>query len=129
MRLGISAALAGISLLLGIPAMAAPAEEFPSQSGPVSVATVAEGLEHPWGLAFLPDGRMLVSERPGRLRIVGMDGKLSPPIAGVPEVYARGQGGLQHRVDGGVMRACELVDRPAGFLRHPNRHHGARSGP
>jgi aldose sugar dehydrogenase len=95
MRLGISAAaLAAISLLLGVPTMAAPAEEFPSQSGPISVATVAEGLEHPWGLAFLPDGRMLVTERPGRLRVVGTDGALSAPIAGVPEVYASGQGGL-----------------------------------
>ena len=52
------------------------------------------GLEHPWGLAFLPDGRMLVTERPGRLRIVA-DGVLEPePVAGVPEVWADGQGGL-----------------------------------
>jgi glucose/arabinose dehydrogenase len=55
---------------------------------------VAKGLEHPWGLAFLPDGRMLVSERPGRLRIVERDGRLSAPLAGVPEVAASGQGGL-----------------------------------
>lgn len=60
----------------------------------VKVETVAEGLENPWGLQFLPDGRMLVTERPGRLRIVSKDGKLSKPISGVPEVYARGQGGL-----------------------------------
>jgi glucose/arabinose dehydrogenase len=79
--------------LLAVPAKAAP-EEFPSQSGPVSVATVAEGLEHPWGLAFLPDGRMLVTERPGRLRLVGTDGALSEPLGGVPEVYENGQGGL-----------------------------------
>jgi glucose/arabinose dehydrogenase len=56
--------------------------------------TVASGLEHPWGLAFLPDGQMLVTERPGRLRIVSKDGRLSDPIAGVPDVAARGQGGL-----------------------------------
>ncbi len=56
--------------------------------------TVVSGLEHPWSLAFLPDGRMLVTERPGRLRLVGADGKLSAPIAGVPQVYASGQGGL-----------------------------------
>ena len=67
---------------------------FPSEQGPLRVVTVAEGLEHPWGLAFLPDGRMLVTERPGRLRFVTPDGALSPPLAGVPEVYARGQGGL-----------------------------------
>ena len=61
----------------------------------VRLATVTQGLEHPWGLAFLPDGRMLVSERPGRLRVVGRDGKLDPaPVAGLPRVDARGQGGL-----------------------------------
>ena len=55
---------------------------------------VVDGLEHPWGLAFLPDGRMLVTERPGRLRIVA-DGWLVPePVAGVPAVWADGQGGL-----------------------------------
>src|SRR5690606_10022534 len=58
------------------------------------VEEVARGLEHPWSLAFLPDGRMLVSERPGRLRIVGRDGELGAPLAGVPDVHARGQGGL-----------------------------------
>ncbi|MDE0410831.1 MAG: PQQ-dependent sugar dehydrogenase [Gammaproteobacteria bacterium] len=55
---------------------------------------VTDGLEHPWGLAFLPDGSMLVTERPGRLRII-TDGRLDPePVAGVPPQYARGQGGL-----------------------------------
>ena len=54
---------------------------------------VARGLERPWGLAFLPDGRLLVTERPGRLRIVTGAG-LSAPLAGVPAVFARGQGGL-----------------------------------
>ena len=65
-----------------------------SSVGPVLVETVADGLVHPWGLTFLPDGRMLVTERPGRLRIVSPEGQLSEPLAGVPEVYARGQGGL-----------------------------------
>ncbi len=58
------------------------------------VVTVASGLETPWGLAFLPGGKMLVSERPGRLRVVGPDGTLSQPVAGLPAVDARGQGGL-----------------------------------
>jgi glucose/arabinose dehydrogenase len=58
------------------------------------VVTVAEGLQNPWGLAFLPDGRMLVTEKPGRLRVVTADGKLSEPVAGLPAVDARGQGGL-----------------------------------
>jgi glucose/arabinose dehydrogenase len=56
--------------------------------------TVAVGLENPWGMAFLPDGRVLVTERPGRLRIVATDGSLSAPLAGVPPVAAGGQGGL-----------------------------------
>jgi aldose sugar dehydrogenase len=64
-----------------------------SPASALSVETVVQGLEHPWGLAFLPDGSMLVSERPGRLRIVS-NGKLLPPIANVPRVAARGQGGL-----------------------------------
>jgi aldose sugar dehydrogenase len=58
------------------------------------VEIVARGLEHPWALQFLPDGRMLVTERPGRLRIAGKDGKISAPISGVPKVVARDQGGL-----------------------------------
>jgi glucose/arabinose dehydrogenase len=61
---------------------------------PVKTSVVAEGLEHPWGLEFLPDGRILVTERPGRLRIVANDGTLSKPLAGVPEVYTSSQGGL-----------------------------------
>jgi glucose/arabinose dehydrogenase len=65
-----------------------------SSAGPLQVETVARGLEHPWGLAFLPDGRMLVTERPGRLRIVSATGQLSQPIGGLPRIAARGQGGL-----------------------------------
>ncbi len=66
----------------------------PSTTGVVKVDTIAAGLEHPWALEFLPDGRMVVTERPGRLRIVSLDGTVSPPVAGVPAVYAQGQGGL-----------------------------------
>jgi len=58
------------------------------------VVAVVERLDHPWGLAFLPDGRMLVTERAGRLRIVGHDGKLVPqPVAGLPKIEEYGQGG------------------------------------
>lgn len=56
--------------------------------------TVATGLENPWGLAFLPEGRFLVTERPGRMRVVEANGRLGPALAGVPAVVARGQGGL-----------------------------------
>ncbi len=58
------------------------------------VQTVATGLDHPWAMAWLPDGRMLVTERAGRLRIVAKDGTLSAPVEGLPAVDARGQGGL-----------------------------------
>ena len=56
--------------------------------------TVASGLQHPWAVAFLPEGRFLVTERPGRMRVVEPDGKLQPPLQGLPEVMAGGQGGL-----------------------------------
>jgi glucose/arabinose dehydrogenase len=63
-------------------------------AGVVRAETVARGLEHPWALAFLPDGRLLVTERPGRLRVVTPAGAVSAPVAGVPAVNASGQGGL-----------------------------------
>ena len=59
------------------------------------VATLLTGLENPWSMAFLPDGRMLVTERAGRMRLVGKDFRLDPqPIEGLPQVFAQGQGGL-----------------------------------
>ncbi len=84
-------ALAAVLLTRG--AWAAP-QIFPSSAGTLGVETLAGGLVHPWSLAFLPDGRMLVTERPGRMRIVTRAGQLSPPLAGVPEVYAQSQAGL-----------------------------------
>jgi len=87
-RLGVA-----LSTALLLPAHAF-AQTFPSEAGSLIVETVAKGLDHPWGLAFLPDGRMLVTERPGRLRVVTRDGKLSPPVSGLPQVRASGQGGL-----------------------------------
>jgi glucose/arabinose dehydrogenase len=58
------------------------------------VVTVVEGLQNPWAVAFLPNGKMLITERPGRLRVLGADGKLSAPVTGLPAVFARAQGGL-----------------------------------
>lgn len=66
----------------------------PALANQPKVVVVAHGLVNPWGLAFLPDGRMLVTERPGRMRLVGTDGRLSPPLPGLPAVAAEGQGGL-----------------------------------
>jgi len=68
--------------------------EVQTDTGRIVVETLAEDLVHPWGLAFLPDGRMLVTERPGRLRLLSADGKQAALVSGTPEVYARGQGGL-----------------------------------
>jgi glucose/arabinose dehydrogenase len=91
-----AAALLALVLLV-LPALAQEAPRSPTPAAVKLAATVtdvARGLEHPWGVALLPDGRFLVTERPGRLRMVDRDGRLSAPLAGVPEVYARGQGGL-----------------------------------
>jgi glucose/arabinose dehydrogenase len=82
-------------LLAGLPGVVPAAPMAGSAHGPLTVEEVAGGLEHPWGLDFLPGGAgMLVTERPGRLRHVTAEGRLSAPLAGVPEVFARGQGGL-----------------------------------
>ncbi len=60
----------------------------------INAQEIASGLNHPWAIVFLPDGRMLVTERAGRLRVITRDGDISPPVSGVPAVDARGQGGL-----------------------------------
>jgi glucose/arabinose dehydrogenase len=89
-----AAALIAATLLLAVPLVAA-AQVFTSELHRFRAVTVTGGLEFPWGLAFLPDGRLLVTERPGRLRIVAADGRLDPqPVQGVPAVAAVGQGGL-----------------------------------
>jgi len=67
---------------------------FSGSAGSLSVQTVASGLVYPWSLAFLPDGRMLVTERPGRMRIVTRTGQMSPALGNVPSVYAQSQAGL-----------------------------------
>jgi len=86
-------------LILGLifvllPATALSAQTFSSDRAELQLETVAEGLEHPWSLAFLPDGSQLVTERPGRLRLID-NGQLRPePIAGLPDLVVSGQGGL-----------------------------------
>jgi aldose sugar dehydrogenase len=86
-------AAAPIALLATTPVLAVD-ETFETEGPSIHVQTLADGLSHPWGLAFLPDGSMLVTERPGTLRHVTAEGKISEPLAGVPEVDARNQGGL-----------------------------------
>lgn len=89
-------ALASLLLLLLGACGAAAQTDTPvrSERATFRVTAFATGLERPWGAAFLPDGTLLVTERPGRLRLVGRDGRVSDPIAGLPPVEAAGQGGL-----------------------------------
>lgn len=90
-RIAFSVALAS----LWAPAVAQDGKLYRSDKHDFRVVTVAQGLEHPWCIAFLPDGRKLVTERAGRLRIIDAAGRLLPQaVEGVPEVVARGQGGL-----------------------------------
>src|SRR4051794_14215643 len=70
------------------------AQVLPSSAGALSIETFARGLDHPWAIAFLPDARLVLTERPGRIRILSRDGKASAALAGVPRVFASGQGGL-----------------------------------
>ena len=84
-------AIASVALLVLIPAAAAQTVE--SSAGNLTATVIAEGLDHPWALDFLPDGRMLVTERSGQLRIID-GGVVGEPIAGVPAGYNQGQGGL-----------------------------------
>ncbi|GES48104.1 hypothetical protein Rhsp01_06040 [Rhizobium sp. NBRC 114257] len=86
-------ALMVCALLTATSVFAEPIQTIQTQKVDVKVETIAAGLEHPWAVAVLPDGAYLVTERPGRMRLI-RDGKISAPISGVPKVYAHGQGGL-----------------------------------
>jgi glucose/arabinose dehydrogenase len=90
-----SAVLAVALCISAAPVAAAESRVIQSEKHAFRVVTLVEGLHHPWSMAWLPDGRMLVTERPGRLRIMSNDFKLDPkPIAGLPQIAAVGQGGL-----------------------------------
>lgn len=84
----------GLLGFFGSPGLAWATESPRPVHGQVQVTEVVSGLEHPWALAFLPDGSMLITERPGRLRLLNTEGGLSEPLPGVPDVAARSQGGL-----------------------------------
>lgn len=84
-----------VAALLPLIAHAAPEQQLPSEEGQLTVSTLADGLRYPWALAFLPGGKdMLVTERSGNLRVISAEGKVGPPINGVPKVWSEGQGGL-----------------------------------
>ena len=81
--------------LMPLLAQAAAEQQYRSEEGTLTVSTLADGLRNPWALAFLPGGKdMLVTERAGNLRVVNAEGKVGPPISGVPKVWSEGQGGL-----------------------------------
>lgn len=91
-RLLASACTATVLVLTG--ALPSAAQVIKTQQHALRIVEITRGLEHPWSLAFLPDGRLLVTERPGRLRIVEAGRLLAEPVAGLPPIVARGQGGL-----------------------------------
>lgn len=120
-------AVSAVFLALGIAAAPARAAitDAPKPATPskVKVETFAEGLEHPWGMQFLPDGRLLVTEQPGRMRVVGKDGTLSQPIAGVPEVVAWNQGGLLD-----VLLAPDFADTGTIYFSFSEPRGGGKNG-
>lgn len=120
----------GVALLLGLPltvALAWAADPGPlraAAAAPTSLSVFAAGLEHPWALAFLPDGSMLVTERAGRLRRVSADGqRVSAPIEGLPPVRASGQGGLLD-----VVVDPQFEDEPWVYWSYAEAGQGDESG-
>jgi aldose sugar dehydrogenase len=94
MRIPAQAAILGLLPLLLAPAYGQALKTFETDEGQMAVETVAGNLVHPWGLEFLPDGRAIVTERAGRVRLIDAAGKVSDPLPGLPQVDAEGQGGL-----------------------------------
>ncbi|HEY7670125.1 MAG TPA: PQQ-dependent sugar dehydrogenase [Hyphomicrobium sp.] len=119
---GAAAALA-LCLTAGPAAAVITDAPSPAKLSKIKVETFADGLENPWGLQFLPDGRLLVTERPGRLRLVSKDGKLSDPVGGVPEVAAVGQGGLLD-----VLLAPDFEKTGTIYLSYGEPREGGKNG-
>lgn len=114
---------APLLFLMAAPALAAQTNAPAAPKTAVKLTTVAEGLENPWALEFLPDGRMLVTEKPGRLRVVETDGKLGAPITGVPKVVSAGQGGLLD-----VALANDFADSGRIFLSYSEPREEGKNG-
>lgn len=122
----IVAAAAGLvvaSSAILMPVLAERTKAPEAENSAYTVETVAKGLRHPWGMQFLPDGRMLVTERPGTLRLVSKDGTISEPVSGVPEVYAGGQGGLLD-----VLLAKDFATSGMIYLSYAEPRSGAKNG-
>lgn len=88
------ASVMGAAVSASAPVVAQTDKFVPTPFGMIAVQELARGLDHPWGMAFLPDGRLLVTERAGTLRMIGVDGRVWKPLAGTPEVFVKGSGGL-----------------------------------
>lgn len=88
--------LLGVALCfsLALPVAQAKPVNVKTENGNIRVNTIAEGLENVWSIAFLPEGKMLVTEKPGRMRVVTLDGKVGEPLQGLPAIYNQGQAGL-----------------------------------
>jgi hypothetical protein len=112
-----------VALLMLLAAPVAAQDAVRSQAASYRVEILARGLENPWGAAFLPDGRVLLTERPGRLRVYA-NGTLSEPIPGVPEVWARGQGGLHDVAADRISRAMASSISPSRGPRGTARSRG-----
>lgn len=117
-------AVLGLTGALLMSLATAQVREYPSEHGTLQVSQVVAGLEHPWSMAFLPDRQgLLVTERPGRLRLVDLQGSLSEPISGVPAVYARSQGGLLD-----VALSAEFARDRLVYLSYAEAGEGGRAG-
>ena len=119
--------IACIALALATAPAHAAEQRFKTEKAEIVVEPVTAGLEHPWGLAFLPDGRMLVTERPGRLRVVDpkadAKNRLSPAVKNVPRVYASGQGGLLD-----VALDPKFAENRFIYLSYAETREGSRNG-
>ncbi|MCU0984492.1 MAG: PQQ-dependent sugar dehydrogenase [Acetobacteraceae bacterium] len=112
--------LAASALALAMVAAPAAAEIVRTEQAAFRISVIASGLVNPWGLALLPDGRMLVTERPGRVRLVGTDGRVSGPLAGAPATVANRQGGMLDVVlhprfaENGFIYLCHVAEGEGG---------------